>query len=69
MPRMKPGPYAGDTVFADTLSISQLAARWHVSRKSVRKLLAQRQLDFVEINGRLRVPRQEVHRYEAGGKD
>lgn len=51
---------------AGTVSLTQLARRWKTTRKSVRQLLGDGRLDFVQINGRLRVPYGEVDRFETG---
>ena len=47
-----------------TLSLLQLAQRWHTSRKHVRRLLRHGRLNFVQIRGHLRVAENEVRRYE-----
>ena len=47
-----------------TFSLSQLAQRWHTSKKNVRSLLRHRLLNFVQIRGHLRVAKNEVRRYE-----
>jgi len=49
---------------AGTLSLLQLAQRWHTSRKHVRRLLRHGRLNFVQIRGHLRVAENEVRRYE-----
>ena len=49
---------------AGTLSLTRLAKRWHTTRKDIRRLLRHGLLSFVQIRGRLRVPEDEVHRYE-----
>jgi len=61
---MKPDSPKRDPHLAGTLSLDQLARRWKISRKQVRRLLAQQVLNFVQIRGRLRVPLEEVERYE-----
>ncbi len=53
-----------DQPMAGTLSLDQLARRWHKSRKEVRWLLADRIVDFVQIRGHVRVPKQQVEQYE-----
>ena len=63
---MKPEPKHRDPHLADTLSLEQLARRWHISRKEVRRLLGRGELGFVQIRGSIRVPQTEVHRYEQG---
>jgi hypothetical protein len=54
-----PFPY-----LSGTLSLDQLARRWRTSRKEIRRLLARQQIGFVLISDRLRVPLEEVERYE-----
>ena len=49
---------------AGPLSLAQLAQRWHTSRKDIRRLLRHGRLNFVQIRGHLRVPENEVRRYE-----
>ena len=64
MAPMKPEPRCRDPDLADTLSLDQLARRWRISRKQVRRLLGAQQLGFVQVRGSLRVPLAEVSRYE-----
>ncbi len=47
-----------------TMSLTRLAQRWHTSRKNIRQLLSHGFLNFVQIRGHLRVPENEVRRYE-----
>ena len=61
---MKPEPRRRDPHLAGTLSLNQLARRWKISRKQVRRLLGRQQLDFVQVRGSFRVPLAEVQRYE-----
>ena len=49
---------------AGTMSLAQLAQRWHTSRKNIRRLLSHGVLNFVQIRGHFRVPENEVRRYE-----
>lgn len=60
-------PSAAHPYLAGTVSLDQLARRWHSSRKEIRHLLATQQLCFVQINSHLRVPQDEVDRYERQG--
>lgn len=53
-----------DPWLSETVSLVELARRWHISRKEVRQLLGHGQLQFVEIAGSLRVPRGAVESYE-----
>ena len=57
-----------DAHLAGTLTIDHLAKRWRTSRKVVRRLLGLQRLNFLEINGQLRVPCDEVERYERKSK-
>ena len=61
---MKPDPPRRDALLAETLSVGQLARRWRISRKEVRRLLGRQVLRFVQVRGSFRVPAAEVHRYE-----
>ncbi|MBN2296167.1 MAG: helix-turn-helix domain-containing protein [Pirellulales bacterium] len=62
---MKPEPRQPDSHLAGTLSIAQLARRWDISSKEVRRLLRHQELQFEEIMGRIRIPQSEVERLEA----
>ncbi len=66
MAPMKPEPKHRDPQLAGTLSLDQLARRWKISRKDVRRLLGRQQLGFVQIRGSFRVPLAEAQRYEQG---
>ena len=50
--------------YTDTMSVARLARRWHLTRTEVRHMLGRGVLSFVQIRGKLRVPREEVERYE-----
>ncbi|NUQ61840.1 MAG: helix-turn-helix domain-containing protein [Pirellulales bacterium] len=66
-PMKRPGsphPY-----LAGTLSLDQLARRWRMSRKKIRRMLSGQRLGFVVIEDRLRVPLEEVERYETARQD
>lgn len=63
MTPMKP-PASLQPYFEGTLSLDQLARRWSISHKALRELLASQQLDFVLIADRIRIPLEEVLRYE-----
>ena len=58
-------PASSRSYLAGTFSLTQLARRWKTSRKLVRRLLAGQQLGFVLIANRLRIPLDEVRRYES----
>jgi excisionase family DNA binding protein len=62
---MKPKPRQPRSHLTGTLSIAQVARRWGISEKQVRRLLRNRELQFEEIMGRIRVPQSEVDRLEA----
>jgi excisionase family DNA binding protein len=47
--------------------LDQVARRWNRSRKQIRHLLATQQLRFVLIGHHLRIPHDEVRRYEGQG--
>jgi hypothetical protein len=53
-----------DPWLSETVSLVELSRRWHMSRKEVRQLLGHGRLQFVEIAGSLRVPRDAVEGYE-----
>jgi len=61
-PMKRTGSHADD--FSGTLSIDQLARRWRTTRREIRHMLAHGKMTFVQIRGRLRVPRDEVQRRE-----
>ncbi len=54
-----PDPHVGGT-----LSLSTLARRWNTTPKEIRRMLARQELGFVLIGRRLRVPQEEVAKYE-----
>jgi excisionase family DNA binding protein len=47
------------------LTIRQLAARWHVSPRTIRRKINTGELRAVRIGRQLRVPVREAERYEA----
>lgn len=61
-PMKRPSPAHFDEM-SETLSLESAARRLHVTRKQVRRLLATRELDFVQIRGRFRVPRTSVDQF------
>ena len=67
MSPMKPKPREPRSHLAGTLSIAQVARRWDISAKEVRRLLGRQELQFEEIMGRIRIPHSEVARLEAAG--
>ncbi len=64
MSPMKPKRSKRNPDLADTLSLNQLARRWNVSQKEVRRLLGQQSLGFVQVRGCFRVPLTEIRKYE-----
>ena len=64
MSPMKPEPKRRDPHLSGTLSLDQLARRWGIARKEIRRLLGRQELGFVQIRGSFRVPLAEVCRYE-----
>ncbi len=65
MSPMKPKSHEPRSHLAGTFSIAQLARRWGISAKEVRRLLGNRDMQFQEIMGRIRIPQSEVDRMEA----
>ena len=53
-----------DQHYTDTMSVARLARRWHLTRTEVRHMLGRGVLSFVQIRVKLRVPRDEIERYE-----
>ena len=53
-----------DPWLSETVSLVELARCWRLSRKEVRQLLSHGRLQFVEVAGSLRVPRNAVEDYE-----
>ncbi len=53
-----------DRATSGTLSLAQVARRWNISQRELRRMLGDQQLDFVQIRGRFRVPVTEVKRIE-----
>ena len=68
MAPMKPESRRRAPTFAGTFSLAQLARRWKISAKDVRRMLGRQQLAFVQICGSLRVPLAEVERFERQGR-
>lgn len=64
MPPMKPESRQSDSPCTGTLSLGQLARRWHTTGKEIRRLLGAQQLNFVQVRGRFRIPLDEIVRYE-----
>ena len=53
-----------DRAASGTLSLAQVARRWQISQRELRRMLGDQQLGFVQIRGRFRVPVTEVKRIE-----
>ncbi len=67
MAPMKPESRHSDSPCGETLSLGQLARRWHITGKEIRRLLGAQQLGFVQVRGRFRIPLKEIERYEKRG--
>ena len=63
-PMKCPSPDDPTDLFADSLSLTHLAHRWHMHRRDVRRLLQTGDLQFVQIRNQLRVPRTAATQYE-----
>jgi excisionase family DNA binding protein len=63
-PMKCPSPDDRTDQFADSLSLTHLAHRWHLHRRDVRRLLQSGALPFVQIRNQLRVPRSAAALYE-----
>ena len=64
---IKSGPSHPDPALAGTLSVFQLARRWHIPRRQVLRLLGRQEVTFVQIRGSFRIPVEEIERYERHG--
>ena len=64
MAPMKSGPPRPDPELAGTLSLEQLARRWGLPRKRVRRMLGRQELGFVQISGSIRIALAEIERFE-----
>lgn len=62
-PMKRPSSVVNPTT-SGTLSLAQVARRWHISQREVRRMLGHQQLGFVQVRGRIRVPVTEVKRLE-----
>ena len=61
--KRKAAPHNIDVV--GTLSVAQLAHRWHTTGKAVRRILGRGTINFVQVDGRLRISEEEITRFEA----
>jgi excisionase family DNA binding protein len=64
MSPMKPPRSPRDDGFEKTLSSAQVCRRLKITRTALHRLLAAQELDFVEIRGRIRIPVDDLRRYE-----
>jgi len=64
MAPMKPEPRPRDPDLLDSVSLEQLARRWGISRKELRRRLGRQELPFVQVRGKFRVRLADVERYE-----
>lgn len=64
MAPIKSGPPRPDPELAGTLSVQQVALRWGIPRKKIRRMLGRQELGFVQISGDIRIPLAEVERFE-----
>ena len=64
MPPMKRPPTQHAQPFGATLSVAALAKRWGTSGAAIRRLLGTQQLDFVQIQDRIRIPLPQVEHLE-----
>jgi excisionase family DNA binding protein len=55
---------APDPHMSGTLSLADLARRWRMPRKQIRRMLARQELNFIMIRDKIRVPEAEIERYE-----
>lgn len=62
MKRPATKPYLEDR--DDTLSITALAKRWHLTHHEARQLLAEGELPFVQVAGKIRIPCEAVATHE-----
>ncbi len=68
MAPMKPESKHRDPDLSGMLSLDQAAHRLRISRKELRRRLGCQEIAFVQIRGRIRIPRTEVERYEAASR-
>lgn len=61
-PMKRPSPARVEEM-SETLSLESVAQRLKLTRKQVRQLLGDRQLDFVQIRGQFRVLRKSLDEY------
>jgi excisionase family DNA binding protein len=57
-------PSASRDRLGSSLSLQQVARRWSVPRRAVRRLLQHRKLAFEQVCGQLRVPLKDVRHFE-----
>lgn len=66
-PMKRPARHPRDP--SPSLSLQQIARRWHMPRREVRHLLQRGELPFEQVCGRLRVPLESVRHYEETKQD
>lgn len=64
MAPMKSGPPRRDPELTGTLSLAQLARRWKIPCRRIRRMLGRQQLGFIDICGSFRIPLAAIERYE-----
>jgi excisionase family DNA binding protein len=65
--RRKPVPEPEPVPNPHLLTTAQVAERWKYHQESIRRLVCERVLSSVRLGQRVRVPLQEVERYEREG--
>lgn len=50
--------------FGKTWTLTHVAHRWGVRRRTIRQLLAMGELPFVQVEGQIRVPVSAVRKFE-----
>lgn len=63
-PMKRPAQEESRDLFEVSHSLTHVAHRWHCNRRDVRALLQQGELDFVDVEGQLRVPDDVLCRFE-----
>lgn len=67
-PMKAPSQQEHDDEIDDSYSLTHLAHRWGVSRRTIRRMLQNGELPFVQIDGQLRVPIAVIRNVECGEK-
>ena len=66
MPMRPPGH--GQSPFRGTVSLSRAARLWNLPRREVRRLVQQGKLPFIQVMGRIRVPRSVLSEFTKSSK-